>query len=251
MNIIAESWMHCMLASHWDEDSGDGDYDPTDYIEDYLKDHYGNVCKVTMIKNSMDFGYLCETKDKVFDVTRGTDGGKAWGSNFKFIPNDEGIHCGFLEGFNKLWLAKKHHLFKTGKPIICTGHSRGGPIELLTAAKIKEKIGRYSKCITFCMPTLGTKRYCKYLNWLKIDHLRIVNPGDFVDNVGVGGVFGKHYGKKILLPKYGMFHRIPFLRHIFGHAYSSVNEALEQYFYGRGMKREAEYLKSIRSIATI
>ena len=65
--------------------------------------------------------------------------------------------------------------------------------------------------------------------------------------------FGGHHGKTIILPnkEYGIVQMLKDLIPFIGHAPKEIIDGTAQYFYGRGMKCEAEYVKSFRKVAKI
>jgi len=244
MNIIAEMWFHCLLTEHFKD---------TGFIRRQLEAHYGEG-EITPMRHGSDYGYIWETHSRFVIPFRGTHG-KGWFSNFKFWQNKEGFETGFAQGFKPFWEPIRARLEESPEKVCDSGgHSRGAPFSLLLALRAKMHLRRYIKSNLFCPPRLVKKKGERLLKEHKIDCNSIISPNDAVDNVGVGIISGRQYGKVIELPRseeYTVREKLRDFIPSWGHAPSEVTDGLVQYFYGRGMEEEAEFLKSKRWIASI
>lgn len=244
VNIIAEMWFHCLLTQHFEN---------CKFIDAQLQRQYGDG-ELTPLRFNSDFAYIWETHTRFIIPFRGTHGG-GWFSNLLFWQNREGFQTGFASGFKPFWKSIKARLEKSPeKRCDSGGHSRGAPFSLIMSLRAKQQLRRYIKPNLFCSPLPVKKKGHRLLTENKIEANDIISPNDVVDNVGAGITTGLRYGKRIDLPRSEEFTTEEKLKdHVpgWGHAPSEVTDGLIQYFYGRGMTEEAEFLKSKRWIATI
>jgi hypothetical protein len=249
LNVIARQWYHCLLAGNFQNRP----YDAAFILENLEKSHPGG--RVTLFKSDVDFGYAVELDGRVEGVFRGTHGRKGWFSNFKFWPNVQGFHTGFYDGFMKIWSDVAAVLGRNkGKVVEWGGHSRGAPLSQLLAMRVGQRWHMYIKPIVFCPPRLCNDKGVRLFGESGMGCLNMVDANDMVDDVGVDVTRGKFFGDVIYLPESREFtlrEKLLDLIPGWGHAPSEVTDGLVQYFYGRGLAAEAEYLKSIRHLANI
>jgi hypothetical protein len=248
MNNIARSMYYVTLAGHYKTKND------LPFIGKELKNtipsgkvYFFNICG--------DFAFIVETHTRLQVVFRGTHGLTGWLSNCNCLANKNGFHTGFYNGFMPFCEPILTILDKSPEKVIeIAGHSRGCPFALLLSYFIRIKLRRYTKPILFCPPKLCTRTGVELLKSVEIDCVNVISYNDCIDNIGVNGFFGIHYGTCIKLPRsreYTFIEKLKDLIPSWGHSYTEVIDGLVKYFYGRGMSEEAEYLKSIRHLATI
>ena len=250
LHPIARYFPYCALSARYKFDSGDGDQDTTDYIDDTIKAWYPRA-KVSKYHSKLDFNYVVEMSDSIICVTRGTEGRQAWYDNFSPFPLYRNrAHNGFYEAAGKLYKMIHHH-FYTDKHLIFTGQSRGGPITQALAMMTWSNLRKRSISITYSAPPIFTRSGKKEFNECGLFCYRVINPHDVVDNLGQPIL--KHVGKKIVLPRVkNVLNRIPIIGWLFGgHAYTSIFDGLIARAVEEHDFSEAQYLRERKGYCTI
>ncbi len=101
--------------------------------------------------------------------------------DIRMVDNQGGgkIHKGFNDGIDEVWTELEpclKRLADSGRPLWLTGHSLGGPLAALTAARLKYAQGLY----TFGAPRPGNKDFASRF---PIRCFRIVNNNDMVPHL--------------------------------------------------------------------
>lgn len=250
MNIIAKMWLYCLLAPH-KQKKGHGE----DYIKSYLKANVDHDGEFIPMNTENDFGFFWITHKEMVLSIRGTHGLDAWKNNAKFWPTGEGFETGFYEGARAFWPMVKDVLKDNHHRKLLSGHqSRGCPIGQILTLWAMEELHKWSKPMLYDPPTPWDERGDNRYHKAGLQAINLISPNDIVDNVGTGILGGVHTGTMIFLPVTrekgieGLKDMIPG----WGHSYSETTDGLIKYFYeNRQMPKEAEYLKSIRHLATI
>jgi hypothetical protein len=229
---IAKLYPPCALTSKWEEG---------EQIENLLPSAFPG-CTVSRIETEHDRALYIETDNEQVIIISGTKDNKAMGRNvFGSLPiNNNGFHESYLQDGGKLYDAVKGHMGY--KPLYIAGKSRGGAVAV-TVGKLAIEHGPVAPEIvaTYCSPPPVNRRGSRYLNSIGLHVINVINPGDVVDNLGWPLL--RHYGEVVTLPKTGHFHKIPVLRRLFGHAYSSVFRALLVKY--QNQKPEFDYLSRL------
>jgi len=174
------------------------------------------------IVTEMDYAYFAEFEDMVVVGVRGTDtkekgvrGIKTWLSNIDAYPLrelEDAVKSGrspeevlrqaglikdgewgkgtIHDGFYTMWKRFKPQLDSliksvrvNSKPVLSTGHSRGGPMAELFARHIVKNVGwdrSMVSCVTFGAPAAGTKDYREEFRNIGIRAINVVNGYDMV-----------------------------------------------------------------------
>lgn len=241
MDNIARLFPYVALSAFYKSDSGDGDSNTMDKIEDTIRE-WDNLSTVTRIYTSCDFTYVAERYDEVKIICLGTQGWDAWKENADVFPLKNGVHNGFDEAGNEL--EKELRIFvKKRKRIIMAGHSRGGPRVIRSGELLFDRYGKRIPTIAYNSPDLYTRKGRRRWRRKKLPLTVVEFPRDIVDNTGLGVLV--HVGKRVRMPfKRTFINSIPIIGWLIGgHAYSSDYESLIKYYSRRGKRDEVHYLE--------
>jgi len=242
----ARLFPYVSLAAFHREDSGDGDVELCDKIEDTLRIWHPDMVRVKRIYTSCDFTYLLDLPSRIIIVNLGTSGRlKAWGENIRFWPLfNDGRHDGFNDAGHELCFSLMEYLFNNKKPVEFVSHSRGCARGIIAAEKFYDKTGVRIPCYSFNGPPAYTRRGKKRWKEKGLYNLNIFNKRDIVDNLGFFLLV--HVGQKRNLPfARTWLNTIPIIGWFAGgHAYSSVYEALMMYYVNRGKWNEVSYIQN-------
>ncbi len=138
-------------------------------------------------------GFVLETDSRLVLVFRGSKGRADWEINFNTLQTKSlfgvpgGIHRGFTNALNSVWgkivrpLALRADA--SGKPLILSGHSLGGALATLAAARIAHKIrpDLVAAVHTFGQPLVGNATFASFVDGHFHDRFfRYVNHRDIV-----------------------------------------------------------------------
>jgi hypothetical protein len=259
---VAYFFPYVALAARHKEDSGDGDGDRFDYIDDLVEKWLPSAVVTKMpISSKLDFSYSIEHEGKLLIANLGTEGGlfePGWVSDFSpQIERPEyyelGGHVDFIKAGEHAarFFADKIDKYRDGFYII--GHSRNRTIPAARWA-LRELGAMPKRVIPYCSPPVfiasAADEYDKSV--LGSVTVRPVMYNDLVDSVGIPLL--KHVGIELKLPKVrseairkrGLIGRL-----VMGHAYSSVFDALYDYCKARQMKAEMKWIDDTRWVAKI
>jgi len=261
---IAYFFPYIALAARYKEDSGDGDGDPWDFIDDLIEKWLPGALVTKMpVTSKLDFSYSIEHENKLCIVNLGTEGGPfeaGWISDCS--PQVErkeyyelGGHVDFIKAGEHVgkFFADKIYSYRDNFYII--GHSRGGPRSIASARWALRELGAMpQRVIPYCSPPVfiasAADEYDK--SGLGAVTIRPVMYNDPVDAIGIPLL--KHVGVELKLPKVrsaairkrGLIGRL-----VMGHAYSSVFDALYAYCKKRRMGPEIKWIEATRWVAKI
>ena len=229
INPIAKLYPPCALTSRWEQG---------DSVENLLPSAFPK-CSISRIATEHDRGLHIETDNEQIVIIAGTkDGGAMRRNVLGSLPiSNNGFHESYLIDGGKFYDAVKPHMGY--KPLYIAGKSRGGAVAV-TVGKLAVEHGPVAPevVVPYCLPRPVNRKGSRYLESIGLHVINVINPGDIVDNLGWPLL--RHYGQIVTLPKEGHFHKIPVLRRLFGHAYSSVFRALLVKY--QNQKAEFEYL---------
>jgi len=234
MNKIADMWRYAVVATK----------EPTKL--DPAK--YGETINFIPMNNKDDYGFIAEFKDRIIICFRGTKGKlEPWIQNFDPYPLKDDEKRAYLEtnlkkgiwgdgiihdGFYTAWSYFKDTITnfikdadKT-KPILCTGHSRGGALTTLCSRHITKNMGISCSCISYGAPAQGISRYRDEYSILPIYSTRVVNGYDIVPTLPPYDLGFRQVGNLLELHQplwHKWFHRIR------DHFYSNYTKAIKKY----------------------
>jgi pimeloyl-ACP methyl ester carboxylesterase len=102
-----------------------------------------------------------------------------WLTNISFFANDDYCHRGFLARAYRL-LPECLETLRGDRsiPIVLTGHSLGGAVAMLLAAKLKLLGYPVPACVTFGQPMVGDRKFATLWQSLEIATTRYVHGSD-------------------------------------------------------------------------
>lgn len=239
----------CALAARYKDDSGDGDQDTTDFIDDAIAAWVPNAT-VRKYKTRLDLAFLVTVGDLAIVTIRGTEGA-AWLSNFDPFPfSDHDAHDGFYNSGIELWDRMRSDLLSL-RTVVITGQSRGGALAPVVAELMFDELGVRPYVITYSAPPVYNKRGRKRFNATGIEGIRVVNPRDIVDNAGRPIL--KHVLNRVQLPYVSNFlNNIPFIGWLIGgHAYTSIFDGLIAYAIRSKAYEDVGYLRNKKGYCSI
>jgi predicted lipase len=123
------------------------------------------------------------------------------------------------DGFYTAWLFFKKTIgdyvkkVKRDKPILITGHSRGGSLAELCARHIAKNMGRPCSCVQTGAPAVGIRAYRDEYNLLPIHHTLVVVDTDPVPELPPHALGFRHVGSYLHIES-GKFWRLYYLSYI-------------------------------------
>lgn len=257
-------WPYCALAARYKDDSGDGDNDPFDFIDDIVDKWLpGAVVTKMPVTNKLDFTYSIEHEGKLLISFLGTEGKideAGWISNISpQIESDRfrdlGGHVDFIEAGEMAVKYFSHLIADYADSFILQGHSRGGARCVAAARWCERQMGLMPVCILpYCAPPVFTGKAADEYDKSGLGAVtyRVTMSHDPVDLLG--RPFLKHVGTEVKMPdiiteairQHGIIGKLGY-----GHAYSSVFECLKQYCRDRRLKTELQWMKDTEWVAKV
>lgn len=261
---VAYCWPYCALAARYKEDSGDGDGNRYDYIDDLVEKWLpGAVITKMPITDKLDFTYAIEHEGKLLLVFLGTEGNlfqPGWISNFSAgLETDQfkklGGHVDFIrsgEVAARFFIDLVNDYYDDFRVV---AHSRGGARGLAAVRWWYRHTGAMPQhVVPFCSPPVfnhaAADEYDK--SGLGAITIRPVMYHDAVDALGLP--FLKHVGTELKLPhidtaairQHGIIGKLGY-----GHAYSSIFECLVRYCDERHFQPEVKWLKDTEWVSKV
>jgi hypothetical protein len=134
-------------------------------------------------------GYWCTVDDIALLAFRGTSNPGQWLRDARFFPvtYDWGhVHVGFRDGVGEVEaaLAEFDGVASAAKHVWLTGHSLGGALALIAAARLKMKTGVRALVHTYGQPAVGLNDFAERFSVEMPSRLwRFVNQSDIVTRV--------------------------------------------------------------------
>jgi hypothetical protein len=134
-------------------------------------------------------GYWCTVDDVALLVFRGTNNPGQWLRDARFYPvqYDWGhVHVGFRDGVANVEasLAEFDGIASTAKHVWLTGHSLGGALAVIAAARLKMKTGVSALLHTYGQPAVGLNDFAvRFSVEMPSRMWRFVNQSDIVTRV--------------------------------------------------------------------
>ena len=257
---------YAAIAARFKQDSGDGDANKDDFIQDIVKKWLpGSAIHLFYDESKLDFTYAIEHDGKLLIACLGTQGGlldEGWKSDFSIQVETEsflqlGGHVDFIHAGEKTaeYFMQMVADTKYRYNFYIIGHSRGGPRAIAAARHFYRKLNAIPiRCITYCAPPVfhhsAADEYDKC--GLGSVTIRVTMHHDPIDVAFIPVL--KHVGIELKMPDIETTaekHHGIIGKFFYGHAYSSVFECLQKYCHGRDMKKEWEWLENTKWIATV
>lgn len=192
-----------------------------DNVSKLLHEWIGGSIGFHVYENSIDKALLVKTDGRVYVAYQGTKNIFAWISNLEFWHKN-GFHSGISKSTENIFRPIIKNI-PHDKPILLCGQSRGASMSLYSNLMLR-RIGVYGyvESIGFSGPYIAAKG--SGVN--ELERLHVVHTGYETDASGpihsdpvddVGTLWGKHYGKRIVLDGSGG---------IFDHSYKSITKNL-------------------------
>lgn len=134
---------------------------------------------------------------------RGTEARvRDWVQNSEFgpIPGELGgkVHSGFHNGLSDLWSEIAPVVEASGKPVVLTGHSLGGALAVLAAARLAESGRTVTAVHTYGQPRVGHADFTNpYGERLGAVTYRVINHVDVVTRIPLLIQRYRHVGTRI------------------------------------------------------
>lgn len=190
-------------------------------------------------KNSAQ-GALIEHKDYLCLAFRGTDEIDDWLDNFNVFSEAAmfgDFHKGFLYSLEDIWtpLFKQIKKLKSEKsrPVFITGHSLGGAMATVAAAKMIHADLPFTSVYTFGQPRVVTADTARIINIeAKNRYFRFQNNNDIVTRVPARLMGYSHVGQLLYITKEKEIHNDPgfwyqFLDSVTGAVQAAVEQGLD------------------------
>jgi hypothetical protein len=143
-------------------------------------------------------GYWCSNGEVALLAFRGTSNPGQWIRDLRILPVSHpwgSVHAGFRSGIDiaELDLTAFEAVAKTAKHVWITGHSLGGALAVMAAARMKIH-GIDTALYTYGQPRVGLGNFAQYfLSQLPENLIRFVNQSDIVPRVPPGLIY-RHFG---------------------------------------------------------
>lgn len=141
--------------------------------------------------------------DKLYLAFRGTEAKVVdWVQNaeFKPVPGELGgaVHSGFHSGLSDLWDEVAGIVEASGKPVVATGHSLGGALATLAAARLRDTGIEVAAVYTYGQPRVGLRNFRAAYDRILADRTyRIINHIDLVTRVPLMLQGYRHIGNRV------------------------------------------------------
>lgn len=261
---VAYCWPYVALASRYKEDSGDGDKDFQDFIDDLIPKWLpGAKVHRIFFTNTSDFTYAIEHKGHLLVAFLGTEGkltDEGWRSNFsaQIETNDffnRGGHVDFIKNGECIAITLYSLVNKYQSNFYAVGHSRGGARCIAACRHWYRLLGAIPiRIIAYCSPPVFIESSADEYNkcGLGAVTIRPTMSHDPIDALGLPIL--RHVGVELKLPdidtvaikQHGIVGKL-----LYGHAHSSVFECLQKYCIDSNMKNEWKWLEDTKWVATI
>ena len=117
------------------------------------------------------------------------------------------VHRGFKQEADEVWPYIEQALEPNDKPLWFCGHSLGGALATICAArcKLSELRSDPEQVFTYGSPRIGCHRY---VNHVQLDHLRWVNNNDIVTRMPPVWLGYRHSGTEMYLDRNGILRNV-------------------------------------------
>jgi triacylglycerol lipase len=207
-------------------------YFPKDQIREVLK--RWNFTKFRFFDLGTTQAFIVADAEKIIMTFRGTDSLKDWLGNFDIDlvggPMGGKVHEGFSRSLSLIWkdvqmtldvlqprpvatkaeLVSGAHLAGKAPSIWITGHSLGGALATLSAARLREKDQSVHGLYTFGSPRVGDREFQEEFNVdFRSKAFRFVNRNDAVTRIPMRSMFYSHVGQLFYIDEDDSIHTDP------------------------------------------
>lgn len=178
----------------------------TDKIQQDLQQEDPHFIRVTPANLNSSQGILVEHKNYFAIAFRGTDELKDWLDNFKLLPEKilfGEFHRGFWQATNDVWKLIEDYKFLKNthkKPLFLTGHSLGGAMATIAAARLIQEDHPFISCYTFGQPRTMMAETARIFNMeAKFRFFRFQNSNDIVTRIPARFMNYSHVGSYLYI----------------------------------------------------
>jgi len=209
-------WMARIAKAVYAKESGSDKPDKDKIMEDLKMEDTGFRDAIGVSKNSAQAA-LIEHEDYLCIAFRGTDEIKDWFDNVNAFQERAlfgGFHRGFWNSLNDVWtpLYDKYLKLRSKKkrPLFLTGHSLGGAMATVAAAKLIHEDKPFTSVYTFGQPRAVTLETARIFNVEASGrYFRFQNNNDLVTRVP-GRLMGySHVGSFLYISEEKKIHKDP------------------------------------------
>ena len=180
-------------------------YSAADKIDEWARAH--GFDKSAFFDSRDVQGFWCVCQDSALLVFRGTSNLGQWLRDVRFLPASYAwghVHVGFRDGVAAVetYLSDFDVMARRVSNVWVTGHSLGGALAVIAAARLKMKTGVTALLYTYGQPAVGLNDFAeRYSVELPQRLWRFVNQSDIVTRVPPGPLY-RHVGtvKRIVRP---------------------------------------------------
>jgi len=205
-------------------------------VKKHVKDKWG-FNKFEFFDRKHTQAYMIANDEMVILAFRGTESKQDWLTdvNAKLVEGNFGkIHRGFSRALGYVWNDIEKTLSRFGtnsRPVWITGHSLGGALATLAAAKFIELNKDVNGLYTFGQPRVGDSIFGTTFD-LRFKHrtFRFVNNEDIVTRVPPRTMGYKHIGSIVYFDSFGKIHKdIKWWQRFLDSSVSKVIRAADRY----------------------
>jgi len=156
--------------------------------------------------------FSCSGAGRLHVAFRGTEANPIdWTRNARFKPVvgelDGRVHSGFRSGVDEVWGEVLSGIASAAKPVVFTGHSLGGALATLAAARTHQAGHTVAGVYTFGQPRVGRGDFrSAYEDALGEVTYRLINHIDIVTRIPLMIQGYRHVGQRIYFDASGSLH---------------------------------------------
>ena len=210
-------WMARLSNEIYTEVEGESNTPDEEAILKSLQSDDVRFSSVSAVEEGNTEAALIAHKDYLCMVFRGTDELQDWMRNINIFPTEElsgKFHKGFWNAVEGIWAdldGKYKKKFKKKKrPLFMTGHSLGGAMATIVAAKLVDIDKPFTSVYTFGQPRAMTRETARKLNGeCKARFFRFQNNNDIVSRVPTREMGYGHVGNILYISEEKKIHKDP------------------------------------------
>lgn len=132
-----------------------------------------------------------------------------WITDADALPNVDGVHSGFAEAVDAIWVKLEVMMRKHGsRKVFFTGHSLGGALAVVAAQRVEAKLGvEVDAVVTFGAPRVASGLFATRYGHLQRRTLRFIHGQDIVPAVPPENAGYIHVGRYVRCDSGAQFQR--------------------------------------------